>query len=221
MRSKHLIEHFTCLIYKHSCMKKWIPVYFSVLLVLFAFMPGKEGLPIGAAVPKEDLKMKDISGAILSLKDVRTANGLLVMFSCNTCPYVIKNQGRTKAVCSFAKEKELGVILLNANEGGRNNGESFADMQAYAKQQSYNWYYALDSDNTLADSFGATRTPECFLFDKNGKLVYHGAIDDSPADITEVKHNYLKQAITQMTGGDDVTVKESRSVGCSIRRKGM
>ncbi len=200
-------------------MKKLL-LFSIVTLLLAAFTRVPQGLPLGADIPKADIRMKDISGSLISLKEARTEGGLLVMFSCNTCPYVIKNQGRTKVICAFAKEKGLGVIILNANEGGRNNGESLADMQAYAKQQSYNWYYVLDSDNLLADAFGATRTPECFLFDKNGKLVYHGAIDDSPADITEVKRNHLKQAITEMTGGNDIGVKESRSVGCSIRRKG-
>jgi hypothetical protein len=178
------------------------------------------GLPIGASLPSADVKMKDVSGILISLREATTPGGLLVMFSCNTCPYVIKNQGRAKAICAYAKEKGLGVIVLNANEGDRSNGESLADMQAYAKQQSYNWYYALDSDNELADAFGATRTPECFLFDKNSKLVYHGAIDDSPADLSQVKRTHLKIAITEMTGGSIVAVKESRSVGCSIRRKG-
>ncbi|MEO5594894.1 MAG: redoxin family protein [Chitinophagaceae bacterium] len=201
-------------------MKKTLLLCLVTMVVVTAFTIVSEGLPIGSDIPKADIKMKDVSGALISLKEARTANGLLLMFSCNTCPYVIKNQGRTKAICAFAKEKELGVIILNANEGGRNNGESLADMQSYARQQSYNWYYALDSDNVLADAFGATRTPECFLFDKNGKLVYHGAIDDSPADITQIKRNHLKQAITEMTQGTDIGVKESRSVGCSIRRKG-
>jgi len=191
-----------------------------VTIAITAFTTVSENLPIGADLPKADIKMKDVSGVLISLKEVRTANGLLVMFSCNTCPYVIKNQSRTKSACSFAKDNNLGVIILNANEGARNNGESLADMQSYARQQSYNWYYALDSDNVLADAFGANRTPECFLFDKNGKLVYHGAIDDSPADITQVKRNLLKQAMTEMIHGNDVGVKESRSVGCSIRRKG-
>jgi len=194
---------------------------FSVLLIAaLAFTRVQGGLPIGADLPKADVKMKDVSGVLISLREAATPNGLLVMFSCNTCPYVIKNQGRTKAICAYAKEKGLGVIVLNANEGGRSNGESLADMQAYARQQSYNWFYALDSDNELADAFGATRTPECFLFDKNNKLVYHGAIDDSPADISQVKRNHLKVAITEMTGGSEIAVKESRSVGCSIRRKG-
>lgn len=200
-------------------MKKWF-LFTAPALLLLAFTRLAPGLPLGADIPKADIRMKDISGSLVSLKEARTEGGLLVMFSCNTCPYVIKNQGRTKAICSFAKEKGLGVIVLNANEGGRSSGESLADMQAYAKQQSYDWYYVLDSDNLLADAFGATRTPECFLFNKNGKLVYHGAIDDSPADITEVKRTHLKMAITEMTGGNEVSVKESRSVGCSIRRKG-
>ncbi len=197
-----------------------IILFFFLLLPAVAALPVYQGLPIGASLPKADTKMKDVSGVLVSLREAASPNGLLVMFSCNTCPYVIKNQARTKAICAYAKAKDIGTIILNANEGGRSNGESLADMQAYAKQQSYNWYYALDSDNELADAFGATRTPECFLFDKNDKLVYHGAIDDSPADITEVKRNHLKQAITEMTQGTPVSVKESRSVGCSIRRKG-
>lgn len=194
-------------------------LFVVMLAAMSAFTTAPEGLPIGADMPKADVKMKDVSGALVSLKEAATANGLLVMFSCNTCPYVIKNQGRTKAICSFAKEQGLGVIVLNSNEGGRSNGESLAEMQAYASQQNYKWYYALDSDNVLADAFGANRTPECFLFNKNGKLVYHGAIDDSPADIGQVKRTHLKQAITEMMQGSDVSVKESRSVGCSIRRK--
>lgn len=179
-----------------------------------------QGLHPGAAMPKGDVKMKDVSGVLISLNEVKTESGLLVMFSSNSCPYVKKNQERTRQICGLAKEKGIGVIILNSNEGGRFNGESLADMQAYAKQQRYDWYYALDSDNEIADAFGATRTPECFLFDKSSKLVYHGAIDDSPADITEVKRNHLQLAINEMSSGKAVGLKESRSVGCSIRRRG-
>ncbi len=189
--------------------------------ILTAFIFPQAVLPIGADMPKPDIKMKATNGDLISLKEATTGNGLLVMFSSNTCPYVIKNQSRTKAVCSYAKEKNLGVIILNANEGGRTSGESFAEMQQYAKAQAYSWYYAMDSENTLADAFGATRTPECFLFDKNAKLVYHGAIDDSPADISEVKRTHIKEAINEMLAGKNIAVKESRSIGCSIRRKGM
>jgi hypothetical protein len=200
-------------------MKKLLAALLPVMAVTaFTFKGGS--LPIGASMPKGDIKMKDVSGKLVSLNEARGDNGLLVMFSCNTCPYVIKNQGRTKAVCAYALENNIGVILLNSNEGGRRSGDSFADMQAYAGQQGYRWYYALDSDSELADAFGANRTPECFLFDKNSKLIYHGAIDDSPADIGNITRAHLKEAINELLAGKNISVKESRSVGCAIKRKG-
>ena len=76
----------------------------------------------------------------------------------------------------------------------------------------------MDKNHELADAFGATRTPECFLFNTQNKLVYHGAIDDSPADASAVSKIYLKEAINEMTEGKEVTVKTSRSIGCSIKR---
>ena len=186
---------------------------------MLSFLPsGKNSLPIGSSLPKADIQMKDVSGKIVSLSQAKGPNGLLVMFTCNTCPYVIRNQSRTREVCGYAGDHKIGVILLNANEGDRNGGNSFESMQAYAKGQGYNWYYALDSKSILADAFGASRTPECYLFDKNGSLVYHGAIDDSPGDPDQVKHPHLRNALDEMVAGKEVSVKESRSVGCSIKR---
>ena len=75
-----------------------------------------EPLAIGSKVPKPEVKMKDISGKEVSLKEAFKENGLLVMFSCNTCPAVKANQGRTKEISKYALEKNVGVILLNSNE---------------------------------------------------------------------------------------------------------
>jgi len=185
---------------------------------LMSFYKITENLPIGADMPKADVKLKDISGKDITLKDAKKQNGLLVMFSCNTCPYVIKNQSRTQEICKYALSKGMGVVVLNSNEGNRSDADSYEEMQEYAKAQGYNWYYAVDKNNELADAFGANRTPECYLFDKAGKLVYHGAIDDNPADASRVNRAHLKEAISELTTGKDVSVKESRSVGCSIKR---
>lgn len=194
---------------------------FSLLLlpamVVFAFTM-EDPLPLGSSVPKADNKLKDISGKELTLKEAAKENGLLVMFSCNTCPVVINNQARTNEICQFAAKKSIGVVLLNSNEANRKSSESLNAMQEYAKGQGYNWYYAEDKNNELADAFGASKTPECFLFDKNGKLVYHGAMDDSPSDAAGVKRNHLKEAINEVLSGKEVTVKQSKSVGCSIKR---
>lgn len=189
------------------------------LLVTYGLIAQVQPLSHGAAIPTATIRMKDVSGKLISLADVRTPKGLLVMFSCNTCPYVEKNQARTRAIGSFALEKGIGFIVVNSNEGSRHSDDSYKDMQQYARAQQYAWPYTIDSKNELADAFGATRTPECYLFDSDGKLVYQGAIDDNPADETKVKRKHLELAITEMTEGKEVTVKKSRSVGCSIKRK--
>lgn len=195
-------------------------ILFSALtlttLGLVAFTTLSE-LPIGADMPKADYKMKDISGKEITLKDAKKANGLLVMFSCNTCPYVIKNQQRTNDVSSYALKNEIGVVLVNSNEAQRGDDDSFNAMQQYAKDQGYKWYYTVDKNSELANAFGANRTPECFLFNKEGKLVYHGAIDDNPAAVAGDRA-HLKEAINEMVSGKDVSVKTSRSVGCTIKR---
>ena len=145
-------------------------------------------------------------------------NGLLVMFSCNTCPVVIKNQARAKEICEYSLLKNVGVVMLNSNEANRSGDESLNAMKNYAKAQSFNWYYAVDKNSVLANAFGANRTPECFLFDKNGKLVYHGAIDDNPSDEDNVNRTHLKEAINELLGGKEISVKETKSVGCNIKR---
>lgn len=188
-------------------------------LLVFVSFKLADVLPIGSEMPKADLKMKDVSGKEVSMKDALKEKGVLVMFSCNTCPYVVKNQERTISISEYALKMNVGVIVLNSNEALRNDDDSYNDMKAYAKEQHYRWNYVVDSNHEVADAFGANRTPECFLFDKNLKLVYHGAIDDNPSDASAVSRNHLKEAITELVNSKDVSVKETKSVGCTIKRK--
>jgi peroxiredoxin len=177
-----------------------------------------EPLQIGANMPKADVKMQDINGKEITLKQAMKKNGLLVMFSCNTCPYVLKNQQRTNEICAYAQKNNIGVVLLNSNEKLRGNEDSHEAMKSYAKEQGYKWHYVIDKNHEVADAFGANRTPENFLFNGEGKLVYHGAIDDNPNDAGSVSRKHLKEAIDEMTAGKDISVKTSRSVGCTIKR---
>ena len=197
-------------------------IFFSALTVaavaVMALSKLGDPLPIGSPIPNPEVKMKDISGKEISLKDAKTNNGLLVMFSCNTCPYVIKNQARTIEAAKHAMDNGIGVAILNSNEAQRGDDDSYNAMKDYAKSQGYNWYYLVDNNSAQADAFGANRTPECFLFDGNGKLVYHGAIDDNPSDPSAVSRKHLVAAMDEMKAGKDISVKESRSVGCTIKR---
>ena len=104
-------------------------------VAIMALRPAEDPLPIGSTLPKPEVKMKDITGNEVSFKDAAKKNGILVMFSCNTCPVVKKYQPRTNEVCKYAMSKETGVVLLNSNEAYRDNGDSYGDMQNYGKNK--------------------------------------------------------------------------------------
>ena len=189
-----------------------------VAIAALTVMPVIDPLPIGSPMPNPQLKMKSTSGSMVSFADAKKENGLLVMFSCNTCPYAIKNQERTREVCAYALKNNIGVVILNPNEANRDNQDSYSAMQEYATDNGYKWDYLVDENSVMADAFGANRTPECYLFDNDNKLVYHGAIDDNPSNASAVNRQHLKVAMDEMKGGSDISVKESKSVGCSIKR---
>lgn len=192
-----------------------LPIAAIAAITLF---PVSDPLPIGASLPKVDQKMLNTAGEKVSFADAKKKNGLLVMFSCNTCPYVVKNQERTNEVSQYALSNNVGVVILNSNEAYRGNEDSYDAMKEYAANQGYKWHYLVDKNSEMADAFGANKTPECFLFDNNDKLVYHGAIDDNPSNAGAVSRKHLVTAIDEMKSGQDVSVKESKSVGCTIKR---
>lgn len=199
-------------------MKKQFVLLLVATVWLAAFrLP--DALDVGAKMPKADIKMKDVTGKEISLNDAKKSNGILVMFSCNTCPYVARNQERTREICQFALKNNIGVILINSNEAERDGGDSYAAMQNYAKRQNYAWYYTVDKNNEIADAFAADRTPECYLFNKDAILVYKGAIDDNPGSAADVSQKYLHNAINAVLSGKAVDVNSTASVGCGIKRK--
>jgi peroxiredoxin len=192
----------------------------AMMPAIFAFAQDNkavESLAIGSEIPMATQKMRSTDGKEVSLKGANK-NGLIVMFSCNTCPYVIKSQERTKEVMAFAKEKGVGMVILNSNQGRRDKDDSFEEMKKYAKEQGYTVPYLVDEKSMLADAFGANRTPEIFLFDKAGKLVYKGAMEDSPATPERSKEMYLKDAILKMQAGLAPEPAVTKSIGCSIKR---
>jgi len=181
-----------------------------------------EDLPVGVNMPASHIKMR-IPGKneMVSLSDVATKEGLIVMFSCNTCPYVVKAQEHTKAIMKYAKEKGVGMIIVNSNEAQRAEDDSPMAMEDYYHRQQYTVPYVMDQGSMLADVFGATHTPEVFLFNGEGKLVYKGAMEDNPSDPPSSKHFYIKEAVDNMLTNAPITPKVTRSIGCSIKRNDM
>lgn len=203
-------------------MKKLFIIFSSVIaagLIIFAFTMNEiTEITIGAPLPKGDLKMKDISGREITLKDSKKENGLLVVFSCNTCPFVVKSEIAIKEIGKQASDSKVGYVLVNSNEAQRGMEDSFEEMKKYAVKQAYDFSYVEDINSEVADAFGATRTPQSFLFDKNLKLVYKGAFTDD-TDPQKATKLYLRDAVTAVREGKEVLVSSTKSIGCTIKRK--
>lgn len=169
------------------------------------------------------LQTKDNSFFDVVTKEMKTPNSffengpVLFMFSCNTCPFVIKAQQRTEEVLNAAKELNINVVILNANEAQRDGVDSEDQMVEYANAHGYQHYY-IDKNHEFANLLGATKTPEVFLFNAEKVLVYKGAMDDNPANPDEVTQKFILDAMQALNNGEEIKIKESKSVGCSIKR---
>ena len=161
--------------------------------------------------------MEGINGEKVSLSDVIMENGLLVNFTCNTCPWVVRWQDRYNDLAKASKKNKIGYIAINPNAGKRDRGENMEDMKTFAAKYDHNFLYTLDKDAKLATAFGARTTPHIYLFDGDGKLVYRGAIDDNAAKKRKVKKKYLMDAIKAVGNGKDVRLAETKALGCSIK----
>jgi len=199
--------------------KVFILAALSLILIptVSSFVYNGEELPLNAGLPMPDNKMKDVSGKMISLSDVKTKKGLLVIFSCNTCPYVKLSESRIREYTNYCLENKIGCILVNSNEAQRSEEDSFEEMKKYYEAQQLKCAYVVDEKSQLADAFGATRTPQCFLFDAKG-LVYKGAIDDNVKDPEAVKTFYLKDALTALHSGQKPGLQQTKSIGCTIKR---
>ena len=175
-------------------------------------------LPLGSILPLGDVQMEDISGRNLSLNEVKGDNGLLVIFSCNTCPWVIKWEDRYPLVQELATVNDIGIILLNPNEDYRDKGDGMEDMILHAEKAGYNLPYVLDKNHRVADAFGASRTPQVYLFNAEDKLIYVGAIDDNANSAADVEEFYVEDAIEQLSAGQAITRSSTKSIGCTIKR---
>jgi len=178
----------------------------------------QSSLKIGSKAPMMDHSVEDVNNRSLSLSQITESNGLLVIFSCNTCPWVSKWEDRMKTISNTARINNVGMVALNPNERIRERGESLSDMKRRSTKQTYNFIYAIDKDHAIADAFGATKTPEVFLFDGDMKLVYKGAIDDNPDDESLVKNPYLENAIQALVDGSAIKNSKTKLEGCSIKR---
>jgi hypothetical protein len=182
-------------------------------------------LAIGAPMPALDVRMKDVVGGERTLASLNGGNGVLVIFSCNTCPFVVGSdgsagwEGRYPELAALCERSKIGFALVNSNTAKRDAGDGFTDMQLHYKEKDYQGHYLLDEENVVADAFAARTTPHVFLFNKDLKLVYKGAIDDNVDDPKAVTKHYLKDAILGLMDGKAIEPAVTKNLGCSIKRR--
>ena len=185
--------------------------------ILFLTYISAAELEIGSGMPGMNYKLKDISGNTTTLADVKGNKGTLVIFSCNTCPWVIRWEDRYVSIADKYTPKGIGVIAVNSNAGRFDGDDSLEKMVKHAKKNDYNLPYAQDPRSQLASKFGATKTPHIYLFDNNDVLVYRGAIDDNARDARSVDEPYLANAIDQLIAGNPIEKPISKAIGCGIK----
>ena len=174
-------------------------------------------LSIGSMMPKMGHKMKNINGNDMTLSDAKGNVGTLVIFSCNTCPWVIKWEDRYVSITEAYSPKGIGVITVNSNAARFSGDDSLEKMKKHAKKNKYNFPYVQDPASKLAKAFGATKTPHIYLFDDKDRLVYRGAIDDNARSANSVEEQFLSNAIDELIAGKPISKEMTRAIGCSIK----
>jgi peroxiredoxin len=171
---------------------------------------------LGTEAPRFDLP--GVDGQNHALDSYAGAEALVLVQSCNHCPYVQAWENRLNAIARDYAERGVSVVAVNSNDAEHYPEDSFDEMKARASARGFVFDYLYDEPQGVAHELGAERTPEVFLYDRDRRLVYHGAIDDSRDEIAVSQH-YLRDALDAVLGGEEPAVRETPPVGCTVKWK--
>lgn len=176
------------------------------------------GYDVGDVI--EDFKLKNIDGSFVSLTDYKDAKGFIITFTCNTCPYAIAYEDRIIALDKKYADKGYPVIAINPNNPKTKPADSYEAMKQRAKEKGFTFPYLVDEGQKIYPKFGATKTPHNYLVQKTNKgmvVKYIGAIDDSSRNANAVQETYLEDAVDALLAGEEIKLKKTKAIGCSIK----
>src|SRR5260221_2301292 len=189
----------------------------SVVIIALAAVAGSgstSDLPAPPAIGTviDDFKLPDIDGAERSLKSLTGKNGAVLIFISVQCPVSNGYNERMEKLAQDYKAKGVNVIGVNSNVT-----EPIAAVKAHAADKHFTFTVLKDDGNKIADRLGATRTPEAYVIDASGKLVYHGRIDNSQ-NTANITSNDLRDALDEMISGKPISKTGGAAFGCTIKR---
>lgn len=200
--------------------KTYLTALFFIVICSFSFAQ----VPIGSNLEGYAKTLKNANGEATSLKDQVNREGLLIVFSCNTCPFVVgsKNfpgwEGQYNTLYDLAKKSGIGFVLVNSNEAKRDGDDSFENMEKHATDAAYKMPYLMDENSSLANSLMAKTTPHVFFYNSQFKLIYSGSIDNIWDGKRKKDIPHLKQAIQNHSLSKKIKTPTTAPKGCSIKR---
>jgi len=185
-------------------------------------------LEINGAMP-DFADLPGIDGKSYSSGDFRNKEILIIAFSCNHCPYVQAYEERMISLQEDYSSRGVQLIAINSNDTKNYPDDKFEDMVKRGKKKGFNFLYLRDEDQSVAGAFGATHTPEFFVFSRaplpgntsapGWTLRYIGKMDDNWKNPQDVKEHYLRDALDAILSGLEVKVPKTFSIGCTIKWK--
>ncbi|MCH7761223.1 thioredoxin family protein [candidate division TA06 bacterium] len=172
-------------------------------------------LKIGERAP--DFDLPGVDGNRYSLKSFEGKKAMVVIFTCNHCPYVQAYEDRIIAIHKDYEGKGATIAAINSNETKNYPEDSFEKMVERSKKKGFNFPYLRDEDQSVATTYGATHTPQIFLFDENRTLRYTGRIDDNWKEPEKVTTQDLREALEAVLEGKTVANPETFTIGCTIK----
>ena len=163
-----------------------------------------------------DFTLPGVDGRDHSLADYAGAPVLVLVQSCNHCPYVLSWEGRLGGIQREYEPHGVRLVAFCSNDATTHPADSFEAMVEHAREAGLAYDYLHDEDQSLARALGSERTPEVFVFDADRRLRYHGAVDDNRDD-QAVSVHYLRDALDAVLRGEEPPVGETTPVGCTVK----
>lgn len=164
-----------------------------------------------------DFNLPGVDGNNYSLSDFKDKKVLVVMFTCNHCPYVQAYEDRLIALQREFKDKGVSFVAINPNDDKGYPEDSFENMVKRAKEKGFNFPYLRDKFQNVARAYGASHTPHIFVFDEDRRLRYTGKVDDNWREPNKVKERYLRDVILALLDQKEIKNPDTYAIGCTIK----